>query len=225
MRQTLNIALVSAALAASAGLAHAQPVQSFATGADLAGGTLEITWGDPGGGVVGVTSAPIVAFSATGGAANVAAPFGAGSALFSVDGDTFLSDWRLANGSQFVIFSANFDLHGSRSLFDNNLERGAFGGTPNSALGRAGVDYLLGLSTAPMELGAAEHDSWADPSNVGDMFWQEEIRWNRTPTGARLFMPGDVYAWRDDTDIIPAPASLALLGLGLATAARRRRQA
>lgn len=209
-------------IAGTAGAAHAQPLLSAAFGDDLAGGTLTIEWGFTGGGVAGITSAPIVAFGATGGMSTVPAPLGGGSALFTVDGDTFASDWSLTNGSgQFIICAATFNLNDTLSLFDDDLG-GVLGGTPFGLDGVDDVTFLPIPSTAPMQVAAFEFDAWADPSNVGDMYWQETILWNRSIGAGPVFLPGLTYVWHDDTDVVPAPGPFALLGLAAAVAARRR---
>jgi hypothetical protein len=210
-------------VAGAAGSAHAQPLQSMAFGNDLAGGTLSIEWCLTAGGVVATTSAPIVAFGALGGMATVPGPFGGPGAAFSVVGDTFIAPWSLTNSSgNFIIGRATFDLNGSLSLFDDNLG-GVAAGTPNGLDGVLGVAFLGG--TAPAESSSMESDPWGHVSNVGDMYWQETIIWNRSIAAGPIFLPGQTYTWHDDTDVVPAPGSLALVGLAAALAFRRRARA
>ncbi len=207
-------------IAGAAGAAHAQPIFSAASGSDLAGGTLTIKWLTPAGFVF--TSAGIVVGGAAEGMATVPAPGGAGSAGFSVDGDTFIADWSLTNSStnsQFFICGALFDLTGTFSLFDDDFG-GAAAGTPVGLEGVGGVVYLA-ASTAPMQVIAFESDPWLGGflPNVGDMYWKEGIEW-----AGPVFASGETYLWHDDTDLVPAPGPLALIGLAAAVAGRRRRR-
>ncbi len=214
-------------IAAAAGAAHAQPIFSAASGSDLAGGMLTIEWATPTGIIVGVTSAPIlVGGGAAEGTATVPVPFGGpGSALFSVDGDTSAAPWSLTNNSGLIICNATFNLNGTFSLFDNDLG-GVAAGTP---LGLGGVDDVvyLAASTAPMEIEPTdEFDPWLGGllPNVGDMYWREIISWNFNPLVGDTFGGTEFYLWNDDTDLVPAPGPLALIGLASAVAGRRRRR-
>lgn len=212
-RTRIVIAAAAAAMSAMPTLAQ---VQSFAQGSDLAGGTLTIEWSTGGGVIIGVTAAPIVA-GGVAGTAIVPAPLGGGTAFFTVSGDTFTNDWILENNSQFWIASATFDLSTSLSLFDDD----SLPSTPNSALGLNDVAYQA-ISTAPMEIFADELTPWPSIANLGDMYLRERIEWDIVNT-FNAFLPMQHYVWRDDTDVVPAPGSLALLGLAGVAVGRRRR--
>ncbi len=221
----MRTASLIVSIAAAAGAAHAQPIFSPASGSDLAGGSLTIEWATPAGFIVGITSAPIVAGGVAGGAAIVPVPFGGpGSAAFIVDGDTATAPWSIANNSGLIICNATFNLNGTSSLFDNDLG-GLAAGTP---VGLGGVDDVLFLagSTAPMEIEPTnEFDAWLGGllPNVGDMWWQEVISWNFNPLVGDTFGGGEVYLWNDDTDLVPAPGTLALIGLAALISRRRVR--
>ena len=55
------------------------------------------------------------------------------------------------------------------------------------------------------------------------MFLSQTITWN-TAAGVDVFSFGEVFSWRDDTDVIPAPGAAVLAGVwGIGVARRRRR--
>ena len=45
------------------------------------------------------------------------------------------------------------------------------------------------------------------------MFWQERIEWNFDIGAGPVFLPGQTFTFENDTDVVPAPGVLALLGL------------
>jgi len=128
----------------------------------------------------------------------------AGFFEFQVTGDTIASPWTLMNLSEDFIRTVNFDLSGSISLFDNDGPD-----TPDSSIGIAGVIHLGG----PMPFTSFELVPWPDPQNKGDMFLQERIIFGPSGT-ANEFPPQNLFEWQDDTDVIPEPSTLVLLGVG-----------
>lgn len=227
--RTRTAGAIALIVGAAAGSAFAQPVQSVAYGDQLAGGTLEIDWYFASGSYAGTNIAPIVVGAGVRqGTATVADPGGGGGALFIVSGDTFNAgaNWRIRNNSlNLLIGRATIDLTGSISLFDNNFG-GLFGGTPNSLLGVLAVEYQpFPFSSAPMEMNAFEHDSWAHASNVGDMFMMTTIEWNFIPNAGPVFDAGEGYTWDDDSDLVPAPGAIALFSLAAVAFTRRRARA
>ena len=198
--------------------------QSF--GDELAGGRIIVTFAQQ-----GAHAAPIVAGAPGQGIASLGGLFS-----FSVQGDTFLADWRLKNETSFDdILVVEFDLTGTTSpgspaapgphspgvLFDDNNPSS----TPNSFAGRKGaVQVNPGL---PIIFNSFEINPWTDPMNAGDEYVGEIIEYEG-------FGPGLTSIWRDDTDIVgidtgpelPEPTSAALMLLasaGLLCQARRRR--
>jgi hypothetical protein len=154
---------------------------------------------------------------------------------FSVSGDTFLAEWQLTNTTTFDnILQVLFDTSGTTSpgspadpgphtpgiLFDDN----SLPSTLNGYAGRQGaVQVNVG---APFIIGSFEAIPWANASNLGDEFTQEEITYE-------AFRPGLTSVWRDDTDIVgadtgretpePTAALLAVIaGCGLMLRIRRR---
>jgi hypothetical protein len=177
-------------------------VISAATGADLAGGMVEVGW------YAGArASATIVA---SGDAGIVSLP---GLFSFSVAGETALADWTLTNlmvagwPRDIMWISIHLGVGPSVStisLFDDGSEPS----TPASLGGVAGAVWVSG----PPIASSSESVLWTDASNLGDMFRVETITWG----GFELpgIAPGATATWKDDTDIIPEPATLLLLGVG-----------
>jgi hypothetical protein len=199
--------LLLAGILAGAIPALADGIEYYATGDQMAGGLLTVLFA-----ISGPVGAPIVA--AAGNTGSATAP---GMYAFSVSGDTFANPWSLINLSTFdTILSANFNLHGSISVFDTTDPNP---GTINSASGRSGAVQIG--PPPPTITGSAEWDPWLNPTNLGDIYWQEEINW-----GLGDFGPGLTSQWDDDTDyIVPEPATFVLLGAAVAMAGlwRRRR--
>ncbi len=217
----LSLAAAGLAISCATSGAHAVILDPFATGADLAGAIIKIDWvagpGAPGG---VVSTMGVVGVGGPGkGVAIIMDPFGLPSpgAAFSVDGDTIGVAWSLTNTTDSHIVGMSIDLRPSRSLFDNGTAPSSMG----SSSGTLGAP-MLGGSTAPMPTMAFEVDPWSDPMNLGDMFWGELFTWT-PPAAGPGFGPGMVFVWADDTDVVPAPSALALLGLGAIAAGRRRR--
>jgi hypothetical protein len=184
--------------------ASALPIESQAFGHELAGGSLTVIFKDPNKNDWVLKKATIEGDPATGkGYAKIANWF-----EFEVIGDTYDVEWKLKNLQNLdtcklnTIIEATFNLHGSISLFDNNVPNP---GTPLSEAGRQGITMVSG----PAGVGA-EHDPWVTPPNKGDMYWQETINWQE-----RVFGPDKVCIWLDDTDtIIPEPSTLVLVSVG-----------
>lgn len=164
-------------------------IDSVGTGDELAGATLTVNFQN-----AGMIIAPILAAPAQTGTATVPNMF-----TFSVSGDTFNNIWRLQNlTTGDTILSANFNLAGSISLFDDNSNPS----TPNSAAGRAGAVFAAG----PAITASAEAMPWPDIQNLGDMYLQENIFWAN-------FGPGQISQWSDDTDNpVPEPSTFLLVG-------------
>ena len=218
-RFTASGAAVAAMVVVSSNASAA--VNSVATGEDLVGGIVTVSWWSSGGGAflgntVGVFGSPAAGV----GVAEIADPFGttARGAVLRVAGDTFLTEWTLQNNGDAIIGAIEIDLNPSLSLFDDDSSPS----TAGSFAGRDDVVYVPGSSTAPAEIDAFEFDSWIDPANTGDMYQQERIEWNISAIGD-TFDFGEVYSWRDDTDVIPAPGAGALIGVAGVAAQRRRR--
>lgn len=217
-----TLALIAGAVAfgSAVGTANASLVQSMAFGDQLHGGILTIDFlPGPGAPIITIV-APILAVGPGHGRAVIPDPFGNPfpGAEFNVIGDTFLADWTLENFADASIIRAHFDLSNTISMFDDN----SIPDTPGSFLGVQGVQYNP-ISTAPQEIFAAELTPWGDPKNAGDMYLEQVIRWPLPDFANPQFVGGLIYIWNDDTDIIPAPGALALLGLAGLTVARRRR--
>lgn len=209
------------AVGASAWSASAANIDSLAFGDDLAGGTLTVTWVPGPGGAPITTTGPIMVSGPDSAVAFVPDPFGniPPGAIFRITGDTFLATWSLANNADAFIIEAFFDLNGSISLFDD----GSAPDTPGSFAGTDNVIYLP-TSTAPMEIFANELSLWTGNKNAGDLYTQETIQWAPPTVAGGGFGPGQRYDWSDDTDIVPAPSALAMLGAaGLIAGSRRRR--
>ena len=198
---------------------RADLVGSLATGDQMAGGTLYVTFS-----TAGVLSAPIVA----GGPGQGMTVANAAFFTFSVTGDTFTHVWTLTNNTAVgaggdTITSILFDLAGSISLFDNSPDSAdtSTWGTPDSEKGRPGA-VMCPTCSGPLWTAAAELVPWSNPINTGDMFVQERVTW-----GNNNFTAGQTVTWADDTDIwvIPEPATLLLAGSALLAVGflRRRR--
>lgn len=182
-------------------------VISAATGAQMAGGMVEVTF--YGG---GSASATIVA-SGDDGIASFPGLFS-----FSVAGETSLAVWTLTNLDprdimSFTIYLDPVGPSSSMSLFDD----GTVPSTPESLGGVAGAVWVGG----PAISSSGESGSWADASNLGDMFTAETITWGG------FMVPGigtgATATWNDDTDVIPEPATIGLLSLGALSLLRRKR--
>jgi hypothetical protein len=217
-RLTRGAALLAIlAAAAAATTASADHYISQAFGHQLEGGRLAIFWGGQGGGVV--TVAPILGNPLTQtGFARVPAPAG-GFAEFSVSGDTYMEKWSIVNDSANSIIWADFNLLGSASIFDTVPLPFL---SQNSARGRL-VEYVLADSTAPTYQVAFDYDPDPHPHNQGDMHWGIRIVWGTSLGTPYTFAPQQTFVWYGDTDLIPAPGTLALLGAGGLLAFRRRR--
>ncbi|MBX3386360.1 MAG: PEP-CTERM sorting domain-containing protein [Phycisphaeraceae bacterium] len=216
--------LVAAVVGGSASMAQSAIVQATAFGDQMAGGTLTVTWVPGPGGPLLTTSAIIQVGGVDSAIALLPDPFGnpGPGAIFRMTGDTFIGDWFLENLADAFIVRAEFDLSTSISVFDNDL----IADTPGSGLGRLGVVYQPIPSTAPMEIASGEFNLWGGAKNAGDLYTHQFIDWAPPTLAGGGFGPQQVYVWLDDTDVIPAPGALALLGLaGLSAGARRRRRA
>jgi hypothetical protein len=190
-------------------------VTSLGTGAQLAGGTVTVTFtsGGP------ITTALIIDNGGGQGLATAAD----GSFTFSVTGNTFTHPWTLTNNTVGnPITSVLFDLRGSVSLFDTTADNAVCGpegptygcGTFDSSTGEPGALRISG----PTITSSFEILAWPDPSNLGDMFFQERINW-----GSGV-VQGTPATWYDDTDVVPEPASVLLTGIGLIAACLWRRR-
>jgi hypothetical protein len=172
--------------------AQAQLIESFATGAHLAGGKVTVTFfGGP------MATGTITASGTTG-----TATF-PGSFLFTVAGETSVADWTLTNldsgPAARAITAVSIDLTDSISLFDD----GSTPSTPVSLTGVAGATYVSGPAIA----GSGEVNPWTSASNLGDMFTAESISWGGFMIPA--IVPGATAVWHDDTDrIVPEPSAL-----------------
>ena len=178
------------------GTVQVQFIESSATGADMAGGHVTVTFfGGP------MATGTITAMGTTG-----TATF-PGSFLFTVAGDTSVADWTLTNldagAAARQITAVSIDLTGSKSLFDNN----SLPSTPLSLTGVAGATYVSGPAIA----GSGEVNPWTSASNLGDMFTAENVSWGGFMIPAIL--PGGMAVWHDDTDriVVPEPAALFLV--------------
>ncbi len=222
MKTRVALVCALAALGIGSGASNASVVDFTAYGDQLAGGRLTIDFMPGPGAPIITVSAPIFAFAPGHGRAIIPDPFGSPlpGAIFDCNGETGMTLWTLENLSDASIVRAFFDLTNSISLFDDD----SIPSTPNSALGRVGVLYDPMNSTAPPEIFSAELGLWADAKNAGDMYTGEVINWPFPDLTSAYFGFGLVYAWYDDTDIIPAPGAAALLGMGALAAARRRRR-
>lgn len=213
--------VATAALVGSASVASAANIDSLAFGNQLAGGTLTVTW-VPGPGAPAITTTGIIMVSGVDSAvAFVPDPFGnpMPGATFRIAGDTFSATWSLVNNADAFIIEALFDLANTISVFDDDSNPD----TPGSFSGRNNVVFQP-TSTAPMEIFADELGPWAGAKNAGDLYTREVIQWAPPTVAGGGFGPGQRYDWLDDTDIIPAPSAVAMLGLaGLIAGSRRRR--
>ena len=219
MRKTAALCVAAGALAT--GSASANMIDSFATGADLAGGQVTVFWADGAGGIIGVTQADILATGPDSAIATIPNATNTGpGAIFSITGETFTAEWTLENTSLNLIGEILFTLSGTDSVFHSSPDDA---GSPGSLFGRPGIVYNALGSTAPAHNDAFEFSALADPVNTADdLFLAQRISWDNVTAG---FGPGQTFSWFDDTDliVIPAPGSAALLGLaGLATLRRRR---
>jgi hypothetical protein len=224
-------AIVGVVIAGASGSAHADLIQHLAKGMHMDGATVRVTW------LVGsdlITTFGEVEPVGEHAWAEINAPPGTpGFVRFETrqvapTADTWTDDWVLTNLSQLQIFAVNFNLRTQPgypggplySIFDATFPSP---GTPGSASGRDPT-YVSG----PLQVFSTLHDLWegtSDVTNATDLYMQKLIQWGRTPTTPGGFMPGMEYVWKADTDIwVPAPGSIALLGLGAVVAVRRRRR-
>lgn len=182
--------------------ASADPIQFTAFGNQLAGGRITVFFSDG-----TVILKPLIAMpNQTGGAEQ------AGLFKFTVTGETFGADWTLTNDNpKFFITQVQIDLRGSISLFDDD----SVPSTPDSADGVQGVSRNMG----PVETLSVEFVPWPSRQNLGDMFQVERILW-----GPGVFASNMTFVWHDDTDVVPEPATLALLSMGLAGVAIKARK-
>lgn len=212
----------AAAVCALGSASSANIIDSFATGADLDGGVITVFWADGAGGIIAVTQGAIVADGPESATATIPNATGTGpGAIFSIDGETFTASWMLENTSLDLISEIAITIGGTGSVFHNRSDNT---GSPGSAFGRPGVVYDAVNSTAPEPTSAFEYSPLVDPVNTaGDLFLAQRISWDNTSSSN--FGPGQIFTWFDDTDriVIPAPASLALLGVSGLVATRRRR--
>lgn len=212
LRRTCAASVLMAAHLFLSGSVRAQFIESVATGADMAGGHVTVTFfGGP------MATGTITALGTTG-----TATF-PGSFLFTVAGETSVADWTLTNldagPAARQITSVSIDLTGSKSLFDN----GSLPSTPLSLGGVAGAAFVSGPAIA----GSGEVNPWTSASNLGDMFTAENVSWGGFMIPAIL--PGGTAVWHDDTDriVVPEPAALSLTAVAawLVLAACRRKLA
>jgi hypothetical protein len=182
-----------------AGSARAQFIESVATGADMAGGHVTVTFfGGP------MATGTITAVGTTG-----TATF-PGSFLFTVAGETSAADWTLTNldagAAARQITAVSIDLTGSKSLFDND----SLPSTPLSLGGVPGATFVSG----PVIAGSGEVVPWTSASNLGDMFTAENVSWGGFLIPAIL--PGGTAVWHDDTDRTTVPEPIALFLVAVA---------
>jgi len=204
---------------------RADLIQSLATGAQLAGATVTVTFTNGG----PMTTATIIDNGGGQGFASSAD----GSFTFSVTGNTFTNSWTLTNNtSGNAITSVVFDLSGSifHALFDTTSHSAVCGpegptyncGTWASDTGEPGALWVSGPTILAS---SAEFSLWPGVpalANAGDMFLAEQI--NFGGSGLTTTAPA---VWYDDTDlyVVPEPASFFLGGIGLFTAYLWRRRA
>lgn len=194
-----------------AGSAQASIWRQESVALDLINSTVTVTYDSA---VSGGSSSVTGIVEAVGGAGDV----GISNSLFTFGvtaGDTFLSTWSLSNNTGLGdIVEISIDLttatpgEGKKHVaFDDNS-------TPSSPLSGVGV---LGASilSGPAEVASAEFSLIDSP----DMYRGETISWNPD-----VFTQGLTYEWHDDTDVVPVPGSIALLGLGLVLLKRTGRR-
>jgi len=135
-------------------------------------------------------------------------------------GDTFLAPWEIRNGASSVdLVQVVLTALGTPDMgFDTDT-----GSNPNNGAGGFAL-YLSGLSqwgTNASDTATVTYDRWNNWNGTTDMFHRMTIDFT-TPLA-----PATSFVFFQDTDEIPAPASLALLGAVLAglPALRRRRAA
>lgn len=218
----LNFAWAALGSLAIGTSAIAANINSMATGADMAGARVIVDWELPGGPVVSITGI-WVASGPDSGFCTVLDPIapapGAGFAHFAVSGDTFVSNWIIDNRSDWWIRRVTFDLTPSISLYDDSPVNPD---SPGSAAGRDSVVYDPINSSAPAHLLSDEILPWGDGKNLGDIWLGEFIEW--APAGAPgSFGAFTTYSYFDDTDTIPAPATVLMVAGGGMLASRRRR--
>lgn len=220
LKSRVLVIAVATACVGSAGASKGAFIDPFAEGDDLRGAVIRIDWvagpGAPGG--VISTFGVVSAMGLTKGVATIMDPFGLPSpgAMFVVDGDTSIATWSLVNTTDSHIVGMFINLAPSISRFDNDGAPSTMG----SSFGHLGATTAPG-TTAPAPTSVVEVDPWANPMNLGDMFYGEMFMWD-PPAAGPGFAPGMVYNWFDDTDV-PAPSALLLLGIGVTAIGRRRR--